>query len=354
MAKLIHVIILAFLLSSVSVSADCTCDPEDLDKKDSRSETTRYKVIGLFIILVASALGVAAPLVGRRIKALSPEGDVFFMVKAFAAGVILATGFIHILPDAFDDLSNPCLKGTAWKDFPFAGFIAMVAAMGTLMIESTATAYYRRVHFKDEKAAVGGVGDEEHGSHVHVHTHATHGHAHSDFPVGPPTETTGKLELIRQRVTTQVLELGIMVHSVIIGITLGTSGSLKDIKSLMVALCFHQFFEGMGLGGCIAQAKFKWKAIVTMALFFSLTTPLGLAIGIGITKGYNDNSPTALAVQGIFNAAAAGILIYMALVDLLAADFMNPRVQNNPRMQLGINISLLFGSGCMSVLAKWA
>ncbi|KAL8150948.1 hypothetical protein V2J09_020756 [Rumex salicifolius] len=341
------------LLFAVTVSADCTCDPEDLEN-DPKNVTTRYKIGALFLILVASGVGVAAPLVGKRVKALSPDGDVFFMIKAFAAGVILATGFIHILPDSFEKLSSPCLKGGAWEDFPFAGFVAMVAAIGTLMIESTATGYYRRVHFKGEKAVVGVDADVEHAGHVHMHTHAAHGHSHGDASVVGTAEVAGRLELIRQRVTTQVLELGIMVHSVIIGVTLGTSGSLSTIKPLMAALCFHQFFEGMGLGGCIVQAKFKWRAVLAMATVFCLTTPLGLAIGIGITNIYKESSPTPLIVQGVFDSAASGILIYMALVDLLAADFMNPRLQNNPSIQLGSNISLLLGAGCMSVLAKWA
>jgi zinc transporter 1/2/3 len=51
----------------------------------------------------------------------------------------------------------------------------------------------------------------------------------------------------------QVLELGIVVHSIIIGISLGASGSPETIKPLMAALSFHQFFEGLGLGGCITQ-----------------------------------------------------------------------------------------------------
>ena len=91
-----------------------------------------------------------------------------------------------------------------------------------------------------------------------------------------------------------------------------------------------------------------------MSIFISLTTPVGIAIGIGVSSTYKDNSPTALIVEGTFNALAAGILIYMALVDLLAEDFMNPRVQKNVKIQLGTNVSLLLGAGCMSVLAKWA
>jgi zinc transporter 1/2/3 len=91
-----------------------------------------------------------------------------------------------------------------------------------------------------------------------------------------------------------------------------------------------------------------------MVLFFSLTAPIGIAIGTGISNVYNENSPTALIVEGILNAASAGILIYMALVDLLAADFMNPKMQANLRLLIGANVSLLVGAGCMSLLTKWA
>lgn len=89
-------------------------------------------------------------------------------------------------------------------------------------------------------------------------------------------------------------------------------------------------------------------------MFFSLTTPVGIAIGIGISSVYSETSPTALIVEGILNSAAAGILIYMALVDLLAADFMSPKVQGNVMLQAATNVSLLIGAGLMSLLAKWA
>ncbi|KAJ0028647.1 hypothetical protein Pint_36630 [Pistacia integerrima] len=189
----------------------------------------------------------------------------------------------------------------------------MMATIGTLMVDASATSYYTKSHFNKSKPG-NFPGDEEmvqpHEDHVHVHTHGTHGHSHGAIP-------SADSELLRHRI-------------------------------------ISQFFEGMGLGGCIAQAKFKSRAIAIMVLFFSLTTPVGIAIGIGISNVYNENSPTALIVEGIFNAASAGILIYMSLVDLLAADFMNTKVQTNKGLQIAVNISLLLGAGCMSLLAKWA
>lgn len=46
-----------------------------------------------------------------------------------------------------------------------------------------------------------------------------------------------------------------MLHSVILGISLGVSRSSKTIKPLVAVLTIHQFFEGIGLGGCISQVS---------------------------------------------------------------------------------------------------
>ena len=62
---------------------------------------------------------------------------------------------------------------------------------------------------------------------------------------------------------------------------------------------------------------------------------MGIGIGI-VTNVYDENNPTILIVEGVFNAASVGILIYMALVDLLVTGFMNPRMQQNGIVRLGI------------------
>ncbi|XP_068656366.1 zinc transporter 8-like [Aristolochia californica] len=346
----LYVCLYSSLLLSVSAE-EGECNSEETDR--NKSAALRLKLAAIASILVSGAIGVSLPFLGRVIPALRPEKDVFFIIKAFAAGVILATALVHILPDAFDNLSSPCLNENPWGTFPFSGFIVMLSAIGTLMVDSFATGYFNHTHFN--KALPVKEGDEEHVGHVHMHTHGAHGHSHGSVLPSAGENAAGAVnDLTRHRVISQVLELGIVVHSVIIGISLGASESPSTIRPLVAALSFHQFFEGMGLGGCIVQAKFKSKAVAIMALFFSLTTPLGIAVGIGISSVYDENSPTALIVEGVFNSAASGILIYMALVDLLAADYMSPRLQTNRKLQLWVNVSLLLGAGCMSLLAKWA
>ncbi|RRT33949.1 hypothetical protein B296_00044160 [Ensete ventricosum] len=243
------------LLPQLRASGDCDCTTKR-EAQDTAKALT-LKLIAIAAILSAGAMGVLIPILGRSFAAMSPESDVFFVIKAFAAGVILATGLIHILPDAFESLTSPCLGEQQWQDFPVAGFIAMSSAMVTLMIDSFATSYYERSHFskarpveeKDERK-----GDEEsasdHAGHVHVHTHATHGHAHGSAAAEEEASLSDK---IRHRVISQ---LGILVHSVIIGISLGASETSSTIRPLVAALSFHQFFEGIGLGGCIVQVTF--------------------------------------------------------------------------------------------------
>ncbi|KAL4360473.1 hypothetical protein GQ457_04G024350 [Hibiscus cannabinus] len=340
----------AFLILFPSLArGDCTCTCDAEDEDGDKSRALKYKLAAIASILVAGAIGVCFPLLGKTIKALRPEKNLFFIIKAFAAGVILSTGFIHVLPDATENLTSSCLNESPWRKFPFAGLVAMSAAIGTLMIDVFATSHYTKSHLQKTQQSING--DEEKTGDLTVHTHATHGHSHGSASMLQHSDST---QLVRHRVVSQVLELGIVVHSVIIGISLGASESPKTIRPLVAALTFHQFFEGMGLGGCISQAEFKSRAVTIMALFFSLTTPVGIAIGIGITKSYNENSPTALIVQGLLNAASSGILIYMALVDLLAADFMNPKLQNNGLLQAGASVSLVLGAGLMSLLAIWA
>lgn len=209
-----------FLFAALSLiplaAADDDCSDGDGDR--DRSRALPLKVAAFVSILVCGAIGCCLPHLSRTVPALRPDRDVFFAIKAFAAGVILATGFIHILPDAFDDLTSDCLArdGTVWQNFPFAGFGAMVAAIATLMVDTITTGYFTRMHFRNKSPSPApAVGDEaakvrdleaagtaDGGDYLHVHTHASHGHAHGHAV--PAAGDDAADQLIRHRVISQV------------------------------------------------------------------------------------------------------------------------------------------------------
>lgn len=149
-----------------------------------------------------------------------------------------------------------------------------------------------------------------------------------------------------------VMELGIVFHSVLLGLGLGVvTGDPADVRGILIAVCVHQFFEGAGLATCIIEAKLCAGKVACMLGFFSLTTPMGIAIGIAASRSYDAGSSTALAVQGTLNALAAGILIYLALVDILAREFSSPEVRGDLGLQCKMFLAVLSGAAIMTVLA---
>lgn len=120
-----------------------------------------------------------------------------------------------------------------------------------------------------------------------------------------------------------LLEGGILFHSVFVGMTI--SITIDGFIILLIALVFHQAFEGLGLGSRIAAVPYPKKSIRPWILVFAFgtTAPLGQAIGLIARNTYDPNSAFGLIIVGVFNAISSGLLIYAALVDLLAEDFLS-------------------------------
>ena len=190
-------------------------------------------------------------------------------------------------------------------------------------------------------------------SELHSGPHS--GHVHSVLLVAG----------VKRTISAYMLEVGVTVHSVFIGLANGIDGD-DQLHVLLVALVFHQMFEGIALGSRIADANFPshWhEALLTM--LFSLAAPLGIATGIAVKTGLNPNGETFLMVQGTFDAICAGILIYIGLV-LLLRDFpedMQRFCNHSPRKywiltgnhwrRLGMFAGLYLGAGLMSFIGKY-
>lgn len=197
--KLISIFFILISIFSTHVLSDNNnnnssgCESESESKCTSKHRALPLKLIAIFAILITSIIGVSMPLLTRSIPALSPERDVFVVVKALAAGVILATGFMHVLPDSFEMLSSNCLSQNPWHKFPFTGFVAMLSAIVTMMVDSMATSVYSRKNSTGVKPEA--AGDQEMGVAAAGHYHG-HGHQH-----GTQDEST---KLMRYRVVAMV------------------------------------------------------------------------------------------------------------------------------------------------------
>ncbi|XVF05770.1 hypothetical protein REPUB_Repub05bG0201100 [Reevesia pubescens] len=298
---------------------------------------THLKLFSLSVIFFTSIIGISSPVLLARYFQGKPVYDkAILIIKCFAAGVILSTSLVHVLPEAFAALSDCHVASRhPWKDFPFSGLVTLVGVLLALFVDLTAS------------------------------SHVEHSHKPSEdyLPVGTQDGTVGKkmsneeLVKLKQKLVSQVLEIGIIFHSVIIGVTMGMSQNQCTIRPLVAALAFHQIFEGMGLGGCIAQAGFSMGTTGYMCFMFSVTTPMGIVLGMIVfsVTGYDDSSPNALIMEGLLGSLSSGILIYMALVDLIALDFFHNKLMGSQTwLKKASFIALALGSTTMSILALWA
>jgi solute carrier family 39 (zinc transporter), member 1/2/3 len=153
--RLMYICVSAELMTASLSTASCAGQMAEADWAECRDDAAalRLKAVAMGAILLAGVLGVGLPLAGRKRRALRTDSAAFVAAKAFAAGVILATGFVHMLHDAERSLSSPCLPAAPWREFPFPGFVAMSAALATLVLDFLATSFYESKH-RDEAARV--------------------------------------------------------------------------------------------------------------------------------------------------------------------------------------------------------
>ena len=124
----------------------------------------------------------------------------------------------------------------------------------------------------------------------------------------------------------------------------------------MIALAFHQAFEGLGLGCFIADpaARFSATKKAAMVCTFVFTCPVGIWGGVALADAsrVSNNLFTIGALDGV----TGGMLLYMALMQFIAEDFSRSDVlaPNNLRLRLKMYLSLLSGAVCMTMIGAWS
>ncbi|KAI1375340.1 Zinc/iron permease [Hypoxylon crocopeplum] len=160
--------------------------------------------------------------------------------------------------------------------------------------------------------------------------------------------------LIRQCL---LLEAGILFHSVFIGMAVSVATGPPFVVFL-IAIAFHQTFEGLALGARIAAIQFPRSSVRPwlMVLAYGLTTPIGQAIGLAVHRLYDPLSQTGLLMVGFMNAISSGLLLFAGLVQLLAEDFLTEKsyksLKGKKRRNAGL--AVLAGALLMAIVGAFA
>jgi zinc transporter ZupT len=176
-------------------------------------------------------------------------------------------------------------------------------------------------------------------------------------PIPPPSKSSAPNPQ-KQLLQCLLLEAGILFHSIFIGMALSVATGASFIV-LLVAISFHQTFEGFALGARIssliptlfpASSPKPWL----MALAYGATTPLGQALGLGLHNLYDPASATGLIMVGLTNAFSSGLLLFAGLVELLAEDFLSDRSYETLRGKLRLEACGAVAAGAFLMAAVGA
>lgn len=388
------------------------------------------------------ALACGFPLISRRATTGKRQKNIVFYCQHVGTGVLLATAFVHLLPMAFESLTDPCLPFFFSEGYtPLPGFVAMVSAIIVVGVESYLTARgaghsHSHAHnfFDGEESEADGEFQT-----IPLHDHPgmsgrrTRGHRPQNLSlndaeasqglvagVSPLPEATPRIaihksrssdnhadegdsdldldmdeldpapmddsgangpyasltkpgaradasdatapqqspdETRRQMLQCLLLEAGILFHSVFIGMAISVATGPAFIVFL-IAISFHQSFEGLALGSRIAAIHFPKSSFRPwlMVMAYGLTTPIGQAIGLIVHKLYDPASMAGLLVVGFMNAISSGLLLYAGLVQLLAEDFLTEKSYRvlKGRKRLHAYLCVVAGALLMAIVGAFA
>ena len=226
-----------------------------------------FKLLAAVAILAVAVIGGVIPLLAARHDF---SRRFFSLGNAFAGGLFLGVGFIHLLPEGMEKLEGIV-------EFPLAALLAALGLGALLLID--------RVIYGDH--------------------HADH--------------SPGSAQL-QQSVYPYVLLALLSIHSIIAGITLGLESNVIGSFVILLGILCHKGSAAFALMVCIYEAGIRAGKQKSMLAIFAIMTPLGVIIGLLMAAVLGEHENIAALIEGSFNAIAAGTFIYVAAVEIIDAE----------------------------------
>ena len=103
------------------------------------------------------------------------------------------------------------------------------------------------------------------------------------------------------------------------GLSLGLQSTVPGVWNFVIAILSHEVVIAFMLGVELLK-HYKQKQVFYLGLFYALTNPIGVVIGIGI-HATMDGDDVFEVVSGVLQALCGGVFIYVTFLELLAREF---------------------------------
>lgn len=235
----------------------------------------------------------------------------------------MAAGSIHLLPDSADGLED--LNGLGGYPLaPLLAYSTFILLLITHMLAEYFAVYAMAGETDDRSQLVMNNGEE--------------------VAVGAIARGMGSSSP-RHWVAAIVLLFALGFHSFLAGLSLGAQTKVKDVVDILGPILAHKTLAAVALGSSIVKAHAPNHVFYTLITLFSLTTPLGVVVGLAIAQ-FSDDQVWAAGCLSL----AAGTFIYVAAFEIMPEALT---VKNGLIKLLIQFVCLVLGFGLMAMLAVW-
>ena len=317
---------------------------EFVDEKDELKNII-IKIICLVFIL---GVTISFSFMPNFIISCKKNNKFLSLSNSFSAGLFLSIGLIHILPECSEKLKN-------FSDIPLAYIICFLSYTLILFIEKVAFNSHSLFHSeghshgKENYYDDDNKDDDEHRSEGELRESEEYNKSNENkekidkkeqiyFPASNKNqiqEITSLRNLadsstdlnqidktIKNRnlpkknsITSYLLLIALGFHGLFEGISLGMQSTIKETLFLFFFFSLHKWAASLSLGISFVKSGVNKKQFIIMILIFSLISPLGICMGMILTKFSSD------ILEGIFLSITVGTFIYIACSEIIIDEF---------------------------------
>ncbi|KAK3728066.1 hypothetical protein RRG08_022117 [Elysia crispata] len=260
-------------------------------------------------------------------------------LSCFSAGVFLATCMLDLLPSVRHNLIKVFFSMSVYTGFPLAEFVMIFGLFIILIVEQIVLTFkeahpggqddgtnnirrpllpkaepddFTRSH--ESENSLGGLSDEP-----------CVQESQEDFPYEETEQlenrkgSTSGPQKTHSPLRALLLVCALALHSVFEGLSVGLQQKISDVLGVFAALVLHKSILSFSLGMNLIQSRITRKSAIKSIFVFSIASPLGIAIGIGITDLWN--SLSSGLVHGVLQGVASGTFLYIIFFEILPKEF---------------------------------
>lgn len=286
------------LLSPGRDAAALRMDPADVPALE-------IKLGALLVLLTVTLLFGFVPLCvirGGGRCSVDPDSrrHLLGLISCFSGGVFLATCLLDLLPDFLQSIGEAFGNAGIKLQFPLPEFIVAMGFFLVLVLEQIVLAFRDRSSSQQEerRALMADPGIQ------------ADGHVHADL---------GSQSALRAF----VLVFSLSLHSVFEGLAVGLLEDGREVLEVCLALLIHKSVVSFSLSVALSGGRLRRAAACGCLLMFAAMSPLGVALGVGLSE--TRTSPQHQLARSTLEGLAAGTFVYVTFMEILPHELASGR-----------------------------